>query len=106
MRTINLEEILFAEVDKLRKERVNVRLVPNEKMKEYQEWEYFMNAMKEACRQTLELAAENTTICLNKYSHGIIKESINLGQEICTERQNEYYECDKNSILNTITQVK
>jgi hypothetical protein len=68
--------------------------------------EHVLQAMKEACRQTLELAAENTTICLNKYSHGIIKESINLGQEICTERQNEYYECDKNSILNTINQIR
>lgn len=49
-----------------------------------------LNAMKEACRQTLELAAENAKICTVKSDNSFLN-----GNKI-----------DKQSILNAINQIK
>lgn len=81
-RKVNLEEILFAEVDKMRKDFPDINLYSNEEMKGSPEWNYYMDAMREACRQTLELAAENAEI------------------------HEELFIVDKQSIINTINQVE
>jgi hypothetical protein len=54
--------------------------------------EYVLQAMKEACRQTLELAAENSKVIFDDYDDFL--------------NGNETYITDKDSILNTINQVK
>lgn len=54
--------------------------------------EYVLQAMKEACRQTLELAAENSKVIFDNYDDFL--------------NGNETYITDKDSILNTINQVK
>lgn len=89
-RKVNLEEILFTEVDKMREDFPDINLYSNEEMKNSPEWRYYMNAMKEACRQVLELAAENAD---TKY--------------LPLLNSNESIEVvDKQSILNTINQVE
>lgn len=88
-RKINLEEILFTEADKLRKDFPFLDLYSNKEMKESPEWKYFMSAMKEACRQILELAAENAEIdYVPDYQGG------------------EIAYINENSILDTIKQIK
>lgn len=52
-------------------------------------------AMKEACKQTLELAADNAEVIQHE-----VAESIHGGPGYT------YYNIDKQSILNTIEQVK
>ena len=88
-RKINLEEILFTEVDKMRKDFPDINLYSNEEMKNSPEWKYYMNAIKEACRQVLELAAENAKVIKNEHTSQILSNLI-----------------DKQSILNTINQVE
>lgn len=53
------------------------------------------NAMREACRQILELAAENAEVDEHE-----VAESIHGGPGYT------YYEVDKQSILNTINQIE
>lgn len=72
-RKINLEEILSK----------RIVLEPSHIRKE------ILIAMKEACRQTLELAAENAIIFLPSHSH--LHGTKNI---------------DKQSILNTINQIE
>ena len=90
-RKINLEEILFTEVDKMREDFPDINLYSNEEMKNSPEWKYYMNAMKEACRQVLELADENSTIDFEG--------AFNSYEEALDAKR-------KQSILNTINQVK
>ena len=59
MKKINLEEILLEEMDKFRLSFPDENLYSTEQIKEFLELPYFKAAMKEACRQVLELAAEN-----------------------------------------------
>lgn len=83
-RRVNLEEILFAEANKLRKDNPKIDLYSNNEMKESPEFAYFISAMKEACRQTLELAAENA---ITKWGQSVVK-------------------VDKQSILDIIKQIE
>lgn len=90
MKEINLEEILFSELKKLRSKHKRENYYSDKQIRESPEYEYFINAMKEACKQTLELAAENaepefSVDCV------IVKGDIFI---------------DKQSILETIKQVK
>jgi len=92
MKTVNLEEILFAEIDKLRKDIPNTNLYSNEEVKNSEEYKYLISAMKEACKQTLKLAAENSKVIFDNYDDFL--------------NGKETYITDKDSILDTINQVK
>lgn len=87
MKQINLEKILY---DELSDNMMNV-IDNNENMKEW-----ILDAMKEACKQVLELATENASAKIE------IQWSGNTGTEYC----DEYAIVDKQSILNTINQIK
>lgn len=91
-RRVNLEKILFTETDKLRKDLPDIDLFSNEEMKESTEFKYFINAMKEACRQTLELAAENAETEKEMLPECGVLKSVGI--------------VNKQSILNTINQVE
>ena len=90
MKTIDLGKILFDQVDKLREDYPDINLYSDEDMKVSPEYNYFINAMKEACRQTLELAAENA------------KTEMEYNPENITFHTIVY----KQSILNTINQIE
>ena len=62
-------------------------------------------AMIEFGKQLLELAAENAEIEERDYRKNPTKIS-NYGEEVCSEYEGIYYGVDKQSILNTIKQVK
>ena len=62
-------------------------------------------AMKEACKQALELAAENAELEERDYRKNSTKIS-NYGEEVCSEYEGIYYGVDKQSILSTINQVE
>ena len=68
-------------------------------------YERVIDAMKEACKQILELAAENAELEERDYRHSPTKIS-NYGQEVCSEWEGIYYGVDKQSILNTINQIE
>lgn len=89
---INLEEILFAEVDNFRKHYPNDNMYSNDEMKKTPEWPFFINAMKEACRQTLELAAENAETEKEMLPECGVLKSVGV--------------VDKQSILDTINQIQ
>ena len=63
-------------------------------------------AIKDACQQVLELAAENAKIELREYEINGTYTSESLGQEIMIEEPNNYIGIDKQSILDVINQVK
>lgn len=87
---VNLEEILFANVNAAREEFPDEKWYTDEQMKESSEFKHFLNAMKEACRQTLELATENA--CLTEFAEEFLQEGA----------RDAIY---KDSIKNTINQV-
>lgn len=63
-----------------------------------------IDAFKEYGRQvrdyTLKIASDLSQLCLRKYnSHAEIEEEL-FGQEVVTERENEYWGISKDSILN------
>ena len=65
-------------------------------------------AVKNICKKVLELAAENATIKVVEYAkHGgkIISES-DLGQEISVDGYQQYYQCNKQSILDVINLIE
>lgn len=92
MKEINLEEILLKEIDKLREDFNDSDLYSSQEIKNSREFKYFINAMKEACKQTLELAAENAYVD-NHCKTGCYMES-------------DDFFVNKQSILNTIEQIK
>ena len=59
MKEVKLDEILFAELEKLREKYPKENFYSEKQIRESPEFVYFVNAMKEACRQALELAAAN-----------------------------------------------
>lgn len=59
------------------------------------------NAMKEACRQILELAAENADLNYCEYEWEVPEGTINTG-----DSQYGYHYINKQSILNTIKQIE
>lgn len=82
-RKINLEEILQKHIkSSIESER-------------HKSTDSVINAMREACRQILELAAENAEVDEHE-----VAESIHGGPGYT------YYEVDKQSILNTINQIE
>ena len=89
---INLEEILLEEMDKFRLSFPDENLYSTEQIKESLELPYFKAAMKEACRQTLELAAENA-------------KSVDIGC-LTDEGWVPYDIIDRQSILDTINQIE
>jgi hypothetical protein len=85
---VNLEEILLATMGKLREMQPDGDWYSDEETKNSPELPLFIEAMREACRQVLELASENASI--NGWGTN------GFGS----------YEVDKQSILNTINKVK
>ena len=88
-RKVNLEEILSKHLAKM----LNITsesFKDIEEMKKLPEWQTCIEAMKEACRQTIELAAENSEF----YSWNNQDELKNIE------------EINKQSILNTINQIE
>ena len=85
MKEVNLEEILCKEAN-------DIVIY----LESYDFSKKILAAMKEACKQTLELAAENATAKVE------IQWSGNTGSEYC----DEYAVVDKQSILNIINQIK
>ena len=61
MKEINLEEIFFSEFKKLKEAYPNENYYSEEETKSSVEFIYFISAMREACKQTLELAAEKVS---------------------------------------------
>ena len=71
MKEIYLKEILFKEVNKFREKYNPINLYTNKEMENSVEFKFFIAAMKEACKQTLELAAEKVSdsrLGLNYYN--------------------------------------
>lgn len=58
MKKINLEEILFKELDKARKDHPKEKWIDDDVLKKSIQYPIFINIMKEAVQQALELAAE------------------------------------------------
>jgi len=86
-RKINLEEILNEEYNLNKDEDGNGI---------YYKWE-IIKAMKEACRQTLELAAENAKVSIDRINYGCILTEFNKSS-VC--------EINKQSIIDTINQIE
>lgn len=63
--------------------------------------DYIISAMREACIQTLELAAENATII----SADRLPENIDRGDAHYDFEEEFYLFADKQSILNTVNQI-
>ena len=96
MKEIDLKEILLKEVDKFRKKYNPTNLYTNQQIEDSKEFEFFISAMKEACKETLELAAENAkTRQMTELWSGQVYDDDPL--PICV---------DKQSILDTINQIK
>lgn len=104
-RKINLEEILFKHLSKAKEIHPNENWYSDEEIKNSPEFSIFKDAMKEACRQALELAAENAEIEERDYRKNPTKIS-NYGEEVCSEYEGIYYGVDKQSILDTIKQIE
>lgn len=65
-----------------------------------------IDIMQDACKEIIDLCAENATLNGYVYSHGIEKEIVDLGQEICIdEEQRSYVGINKLSILDTQNQI-
>lgn len=94
-RKINLEEILIKEI-----RRVYGEFKPVEDFCE-RDKTIAKRAMKEACRQIVELVAENADLnyCENEWE--VPEGTINTG-----DSQYGYHYIDKQSILNTIKQIE
>lgn len=91
-RKINLEEILLKNIKKIYTELKPVEDFCN------RDRIIAINAMKEACKQTLELAAENAETRHNYYYKWDEEDRIPYGVDVIT--------ISKQSILNTIKQIE
>ena len=100
-RKINLEEILFKHLSKAREMFPNENWYSDEEIKNSPEFVFFINAMKEACFQTLELGAENADLSYCENEWEVPEGTINTG-----DSQYGYHYIDKQSILNTIKQIE
>ena len=89
MKEIYLKEILFKEVDKFRGKYSPENLYTNKEIEDSPALESIISAMKEACKQTLELAAE-TAYIQDWYMDGKL-----VGKAV-----------NKQSILELINQIK
>lgn len=96
LRYINLEEIIFDMGDKLREAFPDTNFYSNEQMKVSPEFKFFKEAMKEACHQTLKLAAENAIAKIERDWSG------NTGSEY----YDDYAIVDRQSILDVIKLIE
>ena len=87
-KTINIEEIFFKHIKKLKDENPNENWFNDEEMKESPEYVHYMNIIKEVCNEALILACENAVL---------IKYTDNFGDP------DKYL--DEQSILDTIKQI-
>lgn len=93
MKNVNLEEILLTELKATRWELATKHGISTFAL---------LRAVKEACRQTLELAAEN--VCFKETtSHELNAEDYN---PFLTADDNTIWTFDKQSILDTINQIE
>ena len=92
MKTVNLEEILLKQLAIARIKFPEEDYYNDEQVRESPEFEYFIGAMKEACRQTLELAAENAETEKEILPECGVLKSVGV--------------VDKQSILDTINQIQ
>ena len=130
MKEVNLEKILFSEI------KINLEEIQRKYSHGFSEeqWIDLKNsfpypdmraAMKEVCKQTLELAAENATTTLHKsgkqikvvtpilepqyYEKGngdlVPQGYAQVGTRTQLKYENELVVVDKDSILNTINQI-
>lgn len=107
-RKINLEEILLKNIKKIYTELKPVEDFCN------RDRIIAINAMKEACKQTLELAAENAETRHNYYDKWDENEAYNKHKEFGFERCDgdgipygvDVVTINKQSILNTIKQIE
>jgi len=93
MKKINLDEIAS---EYLKGHSLSTRLFIYDSM---------INAMREACHQTIEMCAENARLESRVYMVGGNYISENLGQEVIIEEPNIYIGIDKESILSTKSQI-
>lgn len=101
MKTINLEEILWKSFynNNIPKPTHTLAEITQKAVKE---------AMKEACRQTIELAAENAEIEMNKKSqYGKYRkwQKVKDKEEVDLFSYEVKYLVNRQSILNTINQI-
>ena len=96
MKVVKLDEILFSELETLRKKHPKENYYTEKQIRESPEFVYFINAMRIACKQTLVLAAENAKIINDPNSY-----CGNTGSEYPAEQI-----VSKQSILDLINQIK
>ncbi len=108
---INLEEILTAHIREFLKDSFDESII-DEKVPLWmcmmEEKSIVLKAMKEACKQTLELASKNAIIksyCKCNLKGSRYKELID-GETFDFDNTTQKYSIDKKSILNTINQIK
>lgn len=97
MKQINLEEILKSKIN----EAIGSTTILNEFEFNIKKDGAIIDAMKEACKQVLELAAENVKL----YSYDKNGNHLTNGNKIDVNNFGGS-KIDKHSILNTINQVK
>jgi hypothetical protein len=88
MNKVDLNKILFTEINRLKKDFPEENWYTDEELETVPEAKYIKDAMKEACRQALKLAAENAEI---NYPN---------------EDEGQSAEIDKQSIKDTINQIE
>ncbi len=102
-----MEKIKFKEI--LKKNGIDIEyfrsmVSPDGIYKNYAE--RILDSMKEACEQILELASKEATIVLLVYGDEEIVKTYDLGQEVPTEREEEYFTINKESILKLKNQIE
>jgi len=93
MKTLNLEEILRRHIDSLKDGSPTRNLLSSNEVFQNDLFDFFMNLMKDVCKETLYLAAENAKI----------KENFTVDDKAFV--LNEYV-INKQSIIDTINEVE
>lgn len=103
-RKINLEEILDSQ--RLAISKLYLQGAVNMGRPHGNDYQKILNAMKEACRQALELAAENAELkCqLNSHPKGYPYSMVNTNGSI--EIGDKWIVCNKQSIFNVINLIE
>ena len=99
MKKINLEEILEEEIRK-----IFFGFNPSEDFC-YRDRLIAKNAMKEACKQCLELAAENATLSYADGRYCLPDYAVENFNAVVDDLDNAHF-IDKQSILDTINQIE
>lgn len=91
MKTLNLEEILRRHIDSLKDGSPTRNLLSSNEVFQNDLFDFFMNLMKDVCKETLILAADNASV-----------DKIRIGKFYA-----EYaFAVNKQSILDTINQIE